>query len=366
MDRHDPSHPETYPRRALVAALGLAPQIVTETLWALSVQQGWHATELHLVTTVEGAAMARAVLMGEGGSLAALWAALKRPLPLPPVTVHVIGGSSPLNDIDSAADNAMAADLFARVIRDLANDGACAIHVSIAGGRKTMGFLAGYALSLFGRRQDRLSHVLVPLAFQNLPDFHFPPVEPRQVSGASGQPMSSTDATLVLADIPFVRLRASQSAALLSGSLSFLQAVTIVQDALKAPVLRIVVHERRLECGGTSVTLTPINLAFAIWLARRCRDHGPEAGAARWNQGFWNELAGEYRRLNCTLPSATKVGAGDIDEFYFRERVSRVNRTLREALGPNSEPFALRQFGKRPHIRNGFALSPENITLIEV
>jgi CRISPR-associated protein (TIGR02584 family) len=33
--------------------------------------------------------------------------------------------------------------------------------MSIAGGRKTMGFYAGYALSLYGRAQDRMSHVLV-------------------------------------------------------------------------------------------------------------------------------------------------------------------------------------------------------------
>ena len=32
------------------------------------------------------------------------------------------------------------------------------MHVSIAGGRKTRGFLAGYTLSLLGRPQDRLSH----------------------------------------------------------------------------------------------------------------------------------------------------------------------------------------------------------------
>jgi CRISPR-associated protein (TIGR02584 family) len=48
------------------------------------------------------------------------------------------------------------------------------LHVSIAGGRKSMGFFAGYAFSLFGRTQDRLSHVLVNDPFESFPDFYFP------------------------------------------------------------------------------------------------------------------------------------------------------------------------------------------------
>jgi CRISPR-associated protein (TIGR02584 family) len=39
-------------------------------------------------------------------------------------------------------------------------DPQASLHVSIAGERKTMGFYVGYALSLFGRTQGRLSHVL--------------------------------------------------------------------------------------------------------------------------------------------------------------------------------------------------------------
>jgi len=34
------------------------------------------------------------------------------------------------------------------------------LHVSLAGGRKSMRFFAAYALSLWGRDIDRLTHVL--------------------------------------------------------------------------------------------------------------------------------------------------------------------------------------------------------------
>ena len=52
------------------------------------------------------------------------------------------------------------------------------LHVSIAGGRKTMGFYVGYALSLFARDQDRLSHVLVPPSLESRQDFFYPPPPP--------------------------------------------------------------------------------------------------------------------------------------------------------------------------------------------
>jgi hypothetical protein len=67
-----------------------------------------------------------------------------------------------------------------------------------------MGFLAGYAVSLFGRQQDRLSHVLVQLPFQNIAEFHFPPKVPREFASAAGNIHSSADCSVVLGDIPFV------------------------------------------------------------------------------------------------------------------------------------------------------------------
>jgi CRISPR-associated protein (TIGR02584 family) len=68
---------------------------------------------------------------------------------------------NPLEDIVTEADNVAVADFITEKVRAVTADPEASLHVSIAGGRKTMGFYLGYALSLFGRPQDRLSHVLV-------------------------------------------------------------------------------------------------------------------------------------------------------------------------------------------------------------
>jgi CRISPR-associated protein (TIGR02584 family) len=58
-------NPENYPRRILLCVAGLSPQIVTETLYALAVmgKPCFVPTEIHLLTTAEGAERVRLSLL---------------------------------------------------------------------------------------------------------------------------------------------------------------------------------------------------------------------------------------------------------------------------------------------------------------
>ena len=90
-----------------------------------------------------------------------------------------------LSDIRNAADNEAIADAITAVVRELTADADCAVHASIAGGRKTMGFYLGYALSLLGRSQDRLSHVLISSPFESNPEFFYPTPSPQIERGSA-------------------------------------------------------------------------------------------------------------------------------------------------------------------------------------
>ncbi|HNU20229.1 MAG TPA: CRISPR-associated ring nuclease, partial [Hydrogenophilus thermoluteolus] len=58
--------PHTFSRRILLAVSGLTPQIVTETLYALIHQpQPFVPTEIHLITTLEGAKRAKLALFSQ-------------------------------------------------------------------------------------------------------------------------------------------------------------------------------------------------------------------------------------------------------------------------------------------------------------
>jgi integrase len=60
-------HPESYPHRILLAVTGLSPQVVTETIYALAMrgEPRFVPTEVHLLTTREGAHRARLALLSQ-------------------------------------------------------------------------------------------------------------------------------------------------------------------------------------------------------------------------------------------------------------------------------------------------------------
>jgi CRISPR-associated protein (TIGR02584 family) len=157
--------PESYPRRILLAVTGLSPQILTETLYALAVKRkpAWIPTEIHVITTKPGAENLRQALLSND---AAWFHRLRQDYRLPEIAfdienIHVITGPGGmlLDDIVEDTDNEAVADFITEQVRSLTADPKASLHVSIAGGRKTMGFFIAYALSLFGRLQDRLSHI---------------------------------------------------------------------------------------------------------------------------------------------------------------------------------------------------------------
>ena len=296
----DPRAPGTYPRRILVASLGLAPQVVTETIYCLGkpavvdpARPPFVPTEIHVITTEEG--RQRATLSLLHPSLAAL-AKLESDhelagitAALPPENIHVIRDldGAYLADIDSERDNTATADLMVSLLRSFTGDPNSALHVSIAGGRKTMGFLLGYALSLFARPQDRLSHVLVSKPFESHRDFFFPPSSPRVLHDQGNRPMNTADAKIVLAEIPVVRLRDGLPKGLFLHERSYSETVAAAQDAIASPELVVDYSQKALICGGRKVQLTPINFAFAAWLAARAAKLGPDEGAVRWSTCDW-------------------------------------------------------------------------------
>lgn len=138
--------PEEYPRRVLLAITGLSPQVVTETVYALTIERSrpFVPTEIHLLTTREGAERARlALLSSEPG----WFHRLRQDYGLPQIAfdesrIHQLRDEhgTALDDIRTPEQNRLAADFIIEHVRGLTSDPDCAVHVSIAGGRKTMGF----------------------------------------------------------------------------------------------------------------------------------------------------------------------------------------------------------------------------------
>jgi CRISPR-associated protein (TIGR02584 family) len=365
--------PHEHPRRILLASTGLAPQILTETLYALAVTSvpAFVPTEIHVVTTEEGRhrlmltlldpSTARLREFAQEFSLPGLDGALS------PERIHVFVGPDgrPLPDIAAEADNAAAADLTTRMVRALTADPDAALHVSLAGGRKTMGFLLGYALSLFGRPQDRLSHVLVDRAFEMHPDFFYPPKRPRVLTTRDGRPINTADARLLLADIPIVRLRLGLPQDLLDGEASYSETVARAEQGFVETDLVIDHRTRRIACHGTAIALPPLPFAIYAWLARRRMLGRGDGGATHWWEADPAELLAEYAAIG-NLPGGALEEhklrlAGGIPAETLEQNNSRINRALRAALGYFATGYAIKPRGLIPgtkYVRIGLTLDP--------
>ena len=387
-----------HPRRILLAVTGLYPQIVTETLYALAVQPQLGAghqsagagagagagtgtgtgtgaqaafapTEVHLLTTAEGARLARtALLHADGGQFHALLAhypQIGRPV-FDEAHIHTIRGADgqPLPDIRTPEENACAADAITALMADLTRDPQAALHVSIAGGRKTMGFYLGYAFSLFARPQDELSHVLVSAPFESHPDFFFPPVTPRRLATKDGQHIDTADARITLARIPVVRLRHGQPRALLDGHASFGDTVAAIQQSLEPPRLHIDLRSRQVQCGGTAVRLPPAQLAWLAWWAQQAlQQRGPQS----WRNADASTFLALYRQVvgidAVAYESAQKRLQHGMEKEFFEQNNAKLERALKAQLGLAATPYLLATSGRRPHTARSLGLDAQAITL---
>ena len=267
----------TSPRRILLAVTGLTPQIVTETLYALACRESdpWIPHEVHLITTATGAENARLNLLAGGR----WFHRLCEDYGLPPITftpaqIHVLQDrdGQPLDDIRTQEHNTLAADFITETLRQLTEDPASELHVSIAGGRKTMGYYLGYALSLYGRSQDRLSHVLVSDPYETNRDFYYPTPYELPIHSKRGDKEITVDARnarVDLADIPFVQLREGLPERLRTGRASFTGVVATANRGLKDPRLVLDIPRRRVFADDEAIDLSETEFLVLLWLAER-------------------------------------------------------------------------------------------------
>lgn len=372
----NPAQPQLYPRRVLLAVSGLSPQIVTETIYALAsdAQHGpFVPTEVHLITTREGAQRAELSLLSDD---LGWFHRLCNDFHLPGITfnrqhIHIIRDHAErgMDDIRSQADNRAAADFITAQVRHFTADTQCALHVSIAGGRKTMGFFLGYALSLYGRAQDRLSHVLVSDPFENSLDFFYPTPYSRVLQTRDGRLVDTALAEVTLADIPFVSLRHGLPQALLSGHASFNETVEAARAALAPPRLVLNLTQRSITAGHTTLDLPPSELALLAVFARRAMRSEPPLPApakgapdASWGRRFLAEyraIVGQMADTDAT-EHALKNG---MDGEYFSQRKSKLDKRLKTTLGPAADAYRIHDGGTRPG-RYGLTLASDAVSFV--
>jgi CRISPR-associated protein (TIGR02584 family) len=353
---HNEPQPHDFDRRILLVVAGGSPAIVTETLYALTQtsQPAYLPTEIHIITTTGkfGDQAIRKALLDDQ-RLQQLYDAYG--MTLPPFDdnhIHRITDANdvPLTDITTAEDNEAAADFITNIVRKFTQNDNTSLHASIAGGRKTMSYYMGYALSLYGRMQDRLSHVLVDESLITR-DFFFP------------QPNENIEVRL--ANVPFVRLRDGLGFAeeLTQGKHTFSQAIELVQQQF-APVA-VKIDLDGWHCGGIEVQdPKPTRLSVYAWLLER---HQHEEPPLRFNgddadEDYAAELLAMYERLYGIkgidkMEKALKKG---MTADYLRPHISHCNKVLKNSLKQAAKHYLIQMQERAPYVE--YCL-PEGLTI---
>jgi CRISPR-associated protein (TIGR02584 family) len=265
-------------RHILLCVAGLTPQIITETLYALTQERGERVDEVRVITTIGGRDRIMKVLLEP---VAGKFYEFCRDFGVDPDAVRFdettiallrTPDGRTLADICTVEENEYAGDQICEIVRELTKGAGTRIHASAAGGRKTMGIYLTAAMQLFGRAQDRLSHVLVSEDFETHPDFFYKPPEPRLLKARDGREVSTDAAEIYLADIPFIRLRGVGPNGLRgTGARSYGDMVARAQadlDLLESEhELQIDLKNNRVTVGTRDVQLTPREMFFYAMFA---------------------------------------------------------------------------------------------------
>ena len=382
MNQATPSSQAANGREILLCVIGNTPQIVTETIYALAVEQKFACpTEVHLIASTEGAHRARHELLAPGGrgQLAALCEQYGLPLPkCNESTIHVIRrGDQFVSDLRSAEDNEAAADTTLDVVRELTSDSAARIHFSIAGGRKTMTFYLGYCASLLGRRQDEMSHVMVNPPFEQSPDFFFPPRVPVIIHDKTNRPHWTSEAKIDLALVPFLRLRGKLPPALLAEARSFGTVVRIL-NALDQPRLALRLNAPTRDRGalrhrispaeGLDIKLPPKHFAL-LWMLASIKGlaGAPKVHSDNWRELYQKHFIPVYRAITGGGERAYAVehATPNKEETQFRNEIDKLNKSLRERIGPGADDsFGVAVEGNKRRYSYELRLSARSITLL--
>lgn len=359
--------------------VGISPQVLTETVYALAMaaapDERFVPTEVHVVTTSIGARRLCDELLEQTHGA---WWRLLRDYGLGPIAfdeshlaVVADAAGRPLSDIRTAEDNARVADTISERVRELTADPGSALHVSLAGGRKTMGYYAGYALSLFGRPQDRLSHVLVPAAFEALAGFYYPTPEARLLPTRDGSgALDAAAATVQLAQVPFVRLRTLLPPALLSAPSSFAAVVAAARLPPPQPQLRLHVATSQAVADDQVLALTPTQFALLAVLAHRAMaGKSPLPAPPRdahdpgWAQSVLADLRAAVGLMHVDDAVAASIRR-DCAGNKISPHLSRLRKLLRERLGAVRAALYFDDGGTHRHKRYRLPLPPESIEIL--
>ena len=274
-------------RVVLVAGMGTSPAVLTETVWALAHQSpAIIPDEIVVLVTKSGKEkLYREILEGSP----CVWDRMRESLRLENLdvegrlvfgdtSIHVIPDErgNGIDDLRSGEDNLRAADFMLRQLRQYTESPDTVVMTSIAEGRKTMSALLFSCMTLLGREEDKVFHVLLPSEFEGgvTPTMYYPVKGVTYTNIVTGKKYRSDKFRSELFEVPFVRMRGWYQEKFKTIPPTYRTLISKVQmvapPAVTYPEIEIDAYNGGVTLNGTVVTMSKPCFALLLLLANGC------------------------------------------------------------------------------------------------
>ena len=372
-------------KNILVAVVGLSPQVITETLFALH-QQGRKVDVIHVITTRQGKELVNAHLLspkdGRYYQYLREYDLDHRTIDFGVDNIHTVKDSHgiEIDDIMGEEENEWLLKCCLDWAFRLTRDPNSAVFFSVAGGRKTMSACLMVAAQFYGRSQDRVFHVLVTPEFESNRDFYYPPKisTPIELRDKNGQIYikESKYAAVTLVPLPFVSIRDQLSDNMLRrpkdppALLLSLIREEPYELTVDLPATRLIYKKRELD-------MMPARLALYAFFALRKKDCKKEVQSCRGCTDCYQNIqeileqqekvAELYRKLSSSrdFHAMSDTGILSLGKENFNSYRSKIRKDIERGFGM----YALREIsissvGTRPATRYGIKTDRARIHIV--
>ncbi|MBW2039914.1 MAG: TIGR02584 family CRISPR-associated protein [Deltaproteobacteria bacterium] len=371
-------------KNILLAVVGLSPQVITETIFALH-QQRRSVDAIQIITTRQGKEKINAHLLSP---IDGKYYQYLTEYEIDPASIdfgfgniHVIKDSNgiEIDDIDGEDENEWLLRKCLELTFTLTNDPNTAVFFSVAGGRKTMSTCLMLAAQLYGRAQDRVYHVLVSPEFESNRNFYYPPRKsvPIKLRDKNGQPYvkETRYATITLVPIPFISIREQLSDTLLKEPKD---PATLMLSLVKEEPYQLIVDlaNSKLTYKNLELDMMPARLALYAFFALQKKNCKKELTSCReCTECFLDmqeifaqqdEITELYRKIagNREFCEMSQSGILGLSQENFNSYKAKIRKDLERGFGLYAHgELAIDSVGTRPDTRYGIRIDKDRIRI---
>ncbi len=351
---------------------GKTPQILTETLYKLIIEENVDVCSVWAITTKDGKdALCRKLLHDRNG----WYYRFCREFALDPKKLgfdqHHIITAGEQEDLLDKESNAQFADAVVYWVQKLTSEKSDRLYACIAGGRKTMSAYFAMAMQFFARPVDRMFHLVInPASMENHPDFYYPPKTPIRYNDRNQKTVDSRDILLNLFDVPFLRLRERLLHLFGCEPISYSEMIARAQEWMEQPgtlpPLILIRKEKRVRIGQwTDFVLRDFDFALLLFLAEK-NIQCPDASKTKDPPDHFLAGGKKFEPDSChRLAALYGEPKREIQWDEIQQAISRIRRKLKQTLPVSVyNSYTITKKGTYFDRRYGLLLHQSNLVIL--